>query len=385
MVAAGCTEPPSPHGHWTGTVDTLAGGGVRVVSTSGVWVTGEGWTLTEDLRLGSAGAEGPESFNAVADVAVDRSGRIYVLDRQARELRAFAADGAHLWTVGREGEGPGEFSRPVGVAVDRDGVIWVVDSRNQRFTAYDETGALLRDVRRGRSGPFSGWSGGFDASGRLLDPSTVQSGPRSFAPGVVRLDSIAPEGGTDFLVPTMDRPVLATVGGSQFTMSYPVPFTPSLVWSPDLYTGAMWVGTTAPYRIARISFAGDTLAVVGRDVGLLPVTDEDMEGLQATLADIRKVGGTPDLGLIPDEKPRVRWIEPAPDGHLWVRVSTGAGGPEHAYDVFARDGRYLGVVASPVELEQGLAFGDDMVVGVTKDELDVPYVVRLRIERTGDG
>ena len=52
------------------------------------------------------------------------------------------------------------------------------------------------------------------------------------------------------------------------------------------------------------------------------------------------------------------------------------GGPD--WDVFDADGRYLGVVSMPLRFQPRLFHGD-RVYGVWRDDLDVQYVVRLRI------
>ena len=52
------------------------------------------------------------------------------------------------------------------------------------------------------------------------------------------------------------------------------------------------------------------------------------------------------------------------------------GAPE--WDVFDAEGRFLGVVTMPERFTPAL-LRDDMIYGVRRDELNVEYVVRLRI------
>ena len=52
----------------------------------GVWDSAATWRIREELRIGSADADGPEMFGDVADVAVDSTGRLWVLDSQAQEV-----------------------------------------------------------------------------------------------------------------------------------------------------------------------------------------------------------------------------------------------------------------------------------------------------------
>jgi hypothetical protein len=56
------------------------------------------------------------------------------------------------------------------------------------------------------------------------------------------------------------------------------------------------------------------------------------------------------------------------------------GAPE--WDVFDRQGRFLGVLTMPSRF-QPLRVVDDRVYGVQRDELDVQHVVRLRVTGLG--
>jgi len=54
-----------------------------------------------------------------------------------------------------------------------------------------------------------------------------------------------------------------------------------------------------------------------------------------------------------------------------------------AFDVFETDGTYLGRVRAPLEFSSSPTpiFDGDRVWAVTRDQLDVPRVVRFRVER----
>lgn len=112
LVLCACAEGRGDV-EWAGSVDTLADGVVHVRnSAEPLWTAGEGWTLEEELRIGSATDEGPELLGQVRDLAVDPLDRIYVLESQSNEIRVFDADGEHVRTFGREGQGPGELNGP---------------------------------------------------------------------------------------------------------------------------------------------------------------------------------------------------------------------------------------------------------------------------------
>jgi hypothetical protein len=58
-------------------------------------------------------------------------------------VKKYDADGKHLRTYGRSGDRPGEFVRPKGLAVDREGRLYVVDAAAQVVQIFDAEGRLL--------------------------------------------------------------------------------------------------------------------------------------------------------------------------------------------------------------------------------------------------
>lgn len=94
-----------------------------------------------------------ESFKPVS-VAVGGD-TVYVADAGGSNVHAYAiGDGTPRWTVGGRGQAPGEFLMPSGVAVDRDGRVYVVDSLLCRVQVFDSTGAFVRQF--GQPGQTAG-------------------------------------------------------------------------------------------------------------------------------------------------------------------------------------------------------------------------------------
>lgn len=98
---------------------------------------------------------------------------------------------------------------------------------------------------------------------------------------------------------------------------------------------------------------------------------EDEDGAAATGIAARR---------LPARKSVVERIRASPDGWLWIETERGV---IRAWDVFDERGYYMGRVASPapIEREPFPVFGRGTVTGVTKDELGVQRVVRLRLRR----
>jgi DNA-binding beta-propeller fold protein YncE len=61
----------------------------------------------------------------------------------ACRVKIFDADGKFLRTLGSQGDLPGQFARPKGIAVDREGRIFVVDAASQTCQIFDTEGRML--------------------------------------------------------------------------------------------------------------------------------------------------------------------------------------------------------------------------------------------------
>ncbi len=114
----------------------------------------------------------------------------------------------------------------------------------------------------------------------------------------------------------------------------------------------------------------------------LEVTAADMVDAMASLERFRSVGGRVDERKIPDVKPQLRTLFIDDDeGRVWVMPTTSAAQSGRVLDVFDTTGRGLARATLPFALSPAPepVFRDGMMYGVTRDEFDVPYVVRGRI------
>ena len=78
-----------------------------------------------------------------ADVAVDSTGNIYVLDPVANRVQKFDPDGVWLFEWGTFGAGDGQFDEPAALAVDDNGNVYVADAGNDRIQKFDQNGTWL--------------------------------------------------------------------------------------------------------------------------------------------------------------------------------------------------------------------------------------------------
>lgn len=96
---------------------------------------------------GEAGTAGAD-FGKIGEIALDRRGRLLVLDLQDKSISRWSADGHALGRFGRSGGGPLEFNWPNGVGVLDDGTLVVGDRQfGLKRIRWDST-ATYRDTWR---------------------------------------------------------------------------------------------------------------------------------------------------------------------------------------------------------------------------------------------
>lgn len=372
----GCSGGETPRG--TAQIDTLSSGHVVVTNgRDGAWLEDEGWSVAEEFRIGALHSGGPEGFARISSLTVDDLGRTWVLESQAAELRVFDASGTFVRTIGQQGAGPGEFSQPARVDFSAEGDVWVMDPGNARLTVFDTLGVLKRTI------PFGGgfftipWRGGFDRSGRYFSPvldldSEIRIGLGVFNSELTALDTISPP--TD----PGERGSWRIVSEGQTRVMAGIPFQGRLVWklSKD---GTLWALLTDQYRLMEFSLSGDTLRSITKNVDVIPVSEREREEALENLTWFTNQGGRINPSEIPTHKPAVNWFFLDERDHIWVaRTEEG-----NAFHVFDPDGRFLGVVELSFELQEvpEPIVRDGLIYGVVRDEYDVPYVVRARIDR----
>jgi uncharacterized repeat protein (TIGR01451 family) len=126
---------------------------------------------------GSLGTGDGAFFNP-RGVAVDAGGRIYVADSRNHRVQVFSASGQFLFKFGRnsgnatKGSGPGEFDQVEDVAVDDSGRIYVVDSSS---LAWEQDNHRIQVF--GAAGQFLYQFGGYGlANGQFRFPGAVAVG-----------------------------------------------------------------------------------------------------------------------------------------------------------------------------------------------------------------
>lgn len=393
-LAAGCSERQHPGAGWTATEDTLGNGTLHVVDTPPAGGAAASLEAEEELRIGGGNLGGPEWFGLIRQIAPLPGGRVAVLDGMAQEIRVFGARGELQRTFGGSGGGPGELRDAQGLLLGPDGLLRVPDKGNARMSYFDPDSGFVRSHRfyvyaTAFRGP---WRAAMDGAGRTV---VWSSGPyrggqwlmvRVYDRDMVQIDSIPYHdythemnggGGSDGVW------WLTTPNGMRGTLPIPFYAAERFVIDP---TGQMWTtgGGASTLKVWRWWPAGDTVLVIESRRTPRPVTDAERDSAIATLRGrFSSWPETPrlDYGMIPRSEPPAYGLSLDDRGRLWVRLSS-PDADTTTYDVFDRNGRHAETVVLYARVDASIppSVRADTLWAVIRDELDVQYVIRARLE-----
>jgi peptidylamidoglycolate lyase len=136
--------------------------GLTVDKDDNIWVTDvalhqifkfshEGQLLME---LGVPRVSGNDSlhFFLPTDVAVADDGSFYVSDGYGNSrVVKFSSSGKYLLEWGTYGNKPGQFDIPHGITLDKSGNVFVADRQNNRIQIFDGNGTFLKELKNNES------------------------------------------------------------------------------------------------------------------------------------------------------------------------------------------------------------------------------------------
>ena len=409
IATAACDSDPAP----IHTVHTDSAGVAIATAITPVWGPGEGWTVDDEpvLEIGTVTGAPEYQFADVVGAVRLSTGHIVVADRGASELRGYDAEGRFLWHTGRVGEGPGEFGSLDFVGTMAGDSLVTFDNSLLRVQVFGPDGGLARTFPT--TLPLSGGQSAGPVSdkaiavvrGRLIlryidlydgMPTGIVRWPNE---RVVALD-VADGSTTSLLVvPGGEAEVRWRDDGGYSHGSYVFGNMPEY----GAAAGRLAVIDTEAYSVRLVSPLDGTIEqIVRRDVAPRDATDAVLEAHLDGMVAI----GFSDPDNTPAEQinafrqawrerpraarlPVLRSVHLDAGGNLWVAPYYIAGAEPPPFEVHAPDGTWLGSIALPPGLERGfiqyqapyMEIGADYVLGVWKDELDVPYVRVYRLNK----
>jgi hypothetical protein len=384
-------------GAWDGTVRDSAGVQVVENPATPVWGEGQGWTVEEVLKIGSADDPATQ-FGQIAGIGVAADGDILVLDQQGQEVKVFGPDGAPIRTFGEAGNGPGQLTnQAAGLMVGRGDTTLVWDPGNGRVNRFLPDGTAIGSfpIDMARGIPFR-WE--MTSEGDPISQLRQLALPGAPAPD--SMDALVEWTYAGDVVDTVMRvrsgeTVSFASGRPEFHF-----FSPEPMWTISGDDGI----TTAVNNAMRFSVYGIDGSL--RRVIELPrerqeVTEEDRTLFLGALENAWKQAGLPQnvvaqlkesVSFEPEMPDFVQFLA-GPESSLWVQRIVAPsemtqeekesfnplqnmGSPE--WDVFDGAGRWMGVVRMPLHF-QPIDIQGDRIYGVWRDEMDVQHVMVMRV------
>lgn len=396
LFAAACSGGGG--GDWSGSVVDSAGVTMVANSVDGMWGVGQGWTLEEELKIGAIEGDPEYQFGQVGSIAVDSKGQIYVMDAQAQNLKVYDADGNYVQTIGQRGGGPGEFLGAVFLLMGAGDTLVVPDLNNRRVNV------IPPDRTSFSSFPLT-LDGGIPAVW-----ASTPSGTMAYQIRPLDLPNLPRQDSSDaVLVFTTDGTVTDTLirFPTGETISYAQGYPDYRIFSTEASwtltdDGKLLYGMNDDYRI-EVYADGNLERVISRQFEPELVGENTKDAIRGWFRrQIDQAGAAVPPGMAEqimdaldfgEFLPAFAGIVAGSDGEIWVQhiqavtelseeelesfdVLQDLGAPE--WDVFDADGKYLGVVTMPRRFSPRL-FRGDHVYGVWRDELDVQYVLRLKV------
>ena len=364
-------------------IDTLPGGVVRVRNTAPTgWTDSSGFRLVEDLTI--TGTAGGTSELANPDgIAVDRRGRIYVVDGT---IKLFGADGSFIRTVGRDGAGPGEY-RAAMIATAGDQLL-VQDPNLARLTVFDSAGSFVRSWRT--------------ACCMIAAPSADTAGLVT-----VLTSGDAPAQGSRYVRYTLDGVVRDTLELPPTTMTMwslktgyggwraVIPFTPRReVTAPP--GGGLLTGWPTEYTIVLSRTGRDSARIFARSWTPPPISSARRAAETARYRDFiikhrQNLGGVEQSeidrvfreGDLPPTAPAYVGLATDDAGTIWVTTDPGDDSLHTHFDLFTAEGIWLGAVRAPTRLRPyGMtAWTREAVYSIQQTTEGLPVVKRYRVVR----
>lgn len=335
--------------------------------------------------------EGPYQFGFLFQALFAEDGTIVVPEPISQEIRLFDSTGHHLRTLGGRGEGPGEFRRLTSVYRYLGDSLVAFDGQLFRVSILPRSGAGSRAMLSQVEGNYAGF--GALGDGRFLLYSPGGSYHPELPPGLqwVRTDIIAVEpsdGAWQAIATLPGRQQLVESDGNTGLVIPPL-YSVQAVAKDGFY----WA-TPDRYEIGFYDGKGTLRRIMRRPVQPTAV-DRSMieEWIEANLDHVRQREGE---GAVPRYRSRYEdalFGEHVPffstafvdaDGRLWMSGPTWPSleeAPRH-WSVFSDRGFWLGDLEAPERVRIVDSRGD-LVLGIWRDDLDVPHVQVHRLVGIG--
>lgn len=347
----------------------------------------------EELRIGQREGDENYMFGSIIFVNADEDGNLYVTDWDKKRILKYDATGNYLLTIGREGQGPRELLSPTVVRFDNEGNLYVTDLSNRRISFFNKQGSYLRQILV----PAVYEDLYITAKGSFLSSQTVPIQSKSGVAFKV-IDGVF---NNKFELETelSAREVISKAPsgtGSSAMARYLAAILSETAFQPTARhflagDGTIYFGSSKDYAIDVFSPDGQKAMTIRRVYDPIKVLDKDKEYFAATVARplLTRPGRTTSenevreiLGYIeyPKYKPAYQSFSVLQNG--WLVVIADVVAREYSlFDIFDKNGRYIGQFKADFIAEQGLyLFKNEKAYAVETDEEGYKFVKRYGME-----
>ena len=357
-----------------------------------------------------SGAPEYQFADVVAAVRLS-NGDIVVADRGASELRSYDAAGNFQWRAGRFGEGPGEFQSLEFLGTTAGDTLVTFDNSLVRVQVFGPQGGLARTLRVAIT------------EGEAADQAAVADKAIGVVDGLlivrfVEYGDVMPTGIVRWPLERLAALDLADGAGLVADGAAGPRSACARPGGRALFARVVCLLEGAGFRrrgrISRRDRHGSLVGTPGlpRDGAITAVVRRDMAPREVTAAllDLHLDGiveiAFPDPAAAAPEDvaglrrmwrnmprgptlPVLRSLHVDATGHLWLQPYYVAGAEPPPFEIHSPDGIWLGSVSLPPGRQRAfvqyqapyMEIGEDYVLGVWTDDLDVQYVRMYRINK----
>jgi hypothetical protein len=373
---------------------------VLATSQAPAWDEGEGWRVSEEPILEIGVRDGPSEFifSEVVGTVRLNDGRIVVADGDLANLRIYDAAGEYLSSSGGPGEGPGEFRALAGLGVMPGDSLVTYDQALDRIQLFDPAGTLLRSLQIRSSWPefnpveMIGVLDDHRIAMNFLGVDTERkAGVSRWPPEMaVTVDIVTGASDSIVVVPGEEAQVTPREGGG--FGYYRLPFREE----NDFAVGQGKLAAISNESVAARVFSADGRLelVLRHPLPARAVTEQDIEefvedivesyypeGSKASAGEAAGLREYVREGPWGDTWPFLDQVQIDSEGNLWLQHYAHIGDPPGPYYVFSPTGVWLGEVALPPRCAACYQIGEDFILGVWTDEMDVQYVRMYRLDK----
>lgn len=302
---------------WKGTIEEVDG--VTIVKNPKEPIYGEDvFSLEEELSIGEAEGREEYMFSRIRSIAVDDTGRIYVLDWKEIHVKVFDQNGTFIRTIGKKGQGPGEFIMPLSILITNQNELVVNDFRS-RLAFFSLEGQFKKNIQMAK---LRLSSVDIDSEGNIVGRAIVreEENPRY---ELRKFDA--------------ELNYLHSLGFSPLPSASPGGFNPfmGVMMSHIDNNDQVICGNPENYEIKIFDKEGNLKRKIIKEYDPVEITEEEIKEVTEGMPPEEKLS-------IPKYHTAYNWFTADDEGRIFVMTHERADeGEVYYYDIFNSEGKFI--------------------------------------------